>query len=351
MKKLLFIMLTVITLVSFTACSPANKNGNNADTSDDAVSAENSTADGAGEETSSNEETETNTPEVPAKEEITITHELGETALTTNPERVVVFDYGLLDALDYAGVDTIIGVPQSGTLPEHLSKFTSDTYGNAGSLKEADFEIINELKPDLILITGRMSDSYVQLSEIAPTIYLPMPSATYIASFEQNLNTLASIFTKQADSFTSEIANVKTLVSDIKEKVTAGNYSGLIIQANDGEISVFGYGSRYAILYDDLGFTLLDETIEESTHGQAASFEYVAEQNPDFLFVVDRSAAISSGDGQSGAAQLLDNELINGTDAAKNNRITYLNSTNWYTVSGGITSTLSMLQEVSDALE
>ena len=47
----------------------------------------------------------------PVSETITITHELGETPVTTNPERVVVFDLGILDALDNLGVN-VTGVVQ-----------------------------------------------------------------------------------------------------------------------------------------------------------------------------------------------------------------------------------------------
>ncbi len=351
MKKIKYVLLVMTLLVVFTGCK------SNKDNSGDEVpaAAENGGSSAEAETKESTAETENQaddaTAEQPASEEITITHDLGETKLTTNPQRVVVFDYGILDALDYAGVDTIIGVPQSGTLPEHLAKFSDGAYANAGSLKEADFEKINEIKPDLILITARMSESYTQLSEIAPTVYLPMPGATYLQSFEQNMNTLASIFTARGEKFMTEVENIRQTVAQIKEKVDAGGFSALMIQANDGDISVFGLGSRYAVLYNDLGFTVTDTGIEESTHGQAATFEYVAEQNPDYLFVVDRSAAIGSGEEQNGAAQLLDNDLINNMDAAKNDRIAYLDSTNWYTVSGGISSTISMLEEVKAALD
>ena len=48
-----------------------------------------------------------------------IEHDLGKTEVEINPENVVVFDYGILDSLDYMGVE-ITGVPQSSSMPEHL---------------------------------------------------------------------------------------------------------------------------------------------------------------------------------------------------------------------------------------
>lgn len=279
--------------------------------------------------------------------EITVSHELGETKLQTNPAKVVVLDLGLLDALDAAGVNSIAGVPKSGTLPVHLEKYTADAYVNAGSLKEADYETINQLKPDLILISSRMAGSYEELNAIAPTVYLPMPGATYFVTFESNINTLAKIFTNEADKLTGSVADIKKRIAGIKE--AAAGKSALLIQTNDNALNVFGLGSRYAVVYSDFGFTPTDKNIEASTHGQAASFEYIARQNPEYLFVVDRGAAIGAK-GAAGAKALLDNELINKISAAQNGKIFYLDSANWYTVSGGITSTQKMLGEIETAL-
>ena len=50
------------------------------------------------------------------------------------------------------GVD-VVGLPK-GSLPEYLSKYKEDKYSDLGGLKEPDFEAINELNPDLIIIPG-----------------------------------------------------------------------------------------------------------------------------------------------------------------------------------------------------
>src|SRR5699024_7719924 len=102
------------------------------------------------------------------KETITVKHELGETEVPKNPENVVVFDFGTLDTLDQLGID-VTGVPQA-TIPTYLEKYGSEDYENVGSLKEPDFEKIAEVDPGLIIISGRQSDLYDQLKDIAPTI-------------------------------------------------------------------------------------------------------------------------------------------------------------------------------------
>src|SRR5690625_8036220 len=40
---------------------------------------------------------------------VLVTHELGETEVKQNPENVIVFDFGMLDTLDYLGIDVEIG--------------------------------------------------------------------------------------------------------------------------------------------------------------------------------------------------------------------------------------------------
>ena len=84
---------------------------------------------------------------------IDVQHELGTTTVPINPKQVVVFDFGVLDSLDTLGID-VIGLPK-GTVPAYLSKYAADKYVNVGTLQEPDFEVINALKPDLIIISGR----------------------------------------------------------------------------------------------------------------------------------------------------------------------------------------------------
>ena len=100
----------------------------------------------------------------PVSETMTITHALGETQVTTNPQRVVVFDLGILDSLDTLGVN-VVGVVQK-SLPDYLSKYASEEYTNIGTLKEPDMEAIFALTPDLIIISGRQADYYEELNKI-----------------------------------------------------------------------------------------------------------------------------------------------------------------------------------------
>ena len=82
-------------------------------------------------------------------------------------------------------------------LKEYLSKYKEDKYSDLGGLKEPDFEAINELNPDLIIISGRQADMYDKFAEIATTVYLSVDGSDYLNDFSRNLDVLGKIFGKE----------------------------------------------------------------------------------------------------------------------------------------------------------
>ena len=276
-------------------------------------------------------------------EKIKITHQLGETEVPKNPSRVIVFDYGIADALNNLDVE-IIGLPKS-SLPSLLSKYEDSKYENVGSLKEPDMEKVYELKPELIIMSGRLESYYEELNKIAPTIYLGVDNTEYLGSFKKNRETLGQIFDKEKEVKT-QVAKVEEAVGKVNEK--AEGINALIALANDNAFSVYGEGSRFGIIHKEFGIEAVDKTIESSTHGQKASFEYILDKNPDYLFVIDRTAVTG---GNTSAKEMFDNEIIKKTDAYKNGNIVYLDAEVWYTISGGIESTQKMVDEVLEALK
>jgi len=161
------------------------------------------------------------------------------------------------------------------------------------------------------------------------------------------MNVLGKIFDKE-NEVKEELTTIKDAISKLNSKATEKNITGLIALANDGSFSVYGAESRFGIIHNNFGIIPVDKNIEASTHGQKASFEYVLEKNPDYLFVVDR-AAIAGG--TISAKELFDNELMKKTDAYKNGNIIYLNPSIWYTATGGFTSTMKMVEEIDSAIK
>lgn len=276
---------------------------------------------------------------------VVVEHELGETEVEKNPEKVVVFDFGSLDTLDELGID-VAGVAQK-TVPSYLEKYEGDEYENIGSLKEPDFEKIAEIDPDLIIISGRQSDLYDQLQELGPTVYLGVDTENYMDSFKENAETIGEIFDKE-DEVASTLDDIDGQVEEINELADESDQNGLIIMANDTDISAFGPGSRFGLVHDVFGVTPVDEGIESSTHGKNVSFEYVAEQDPDLLYVIDRNAAIGE---DAPAEDIVENELMEGTKAMENDNIVYLHPDNWYLSGGGLESFQLMLDDIKGSLD
>ena len=279
------------------------------------------------------------------EETLTIEHELGETVVPKNPEKVVVFDFGVLDTLDTFGVE-VTGLPKE-SIPAYLSKYEDDQYENVGSLKEPDFEKIDEIAPDLIIISGRQSALYEQLSEIAPTIYMAVDTENYMDSFKENVTLLSQIFGKE-DVAEEKLAEVEKSIEDLNEKAAANGGNALIVLANDGKVSAYGQGSRFGLIHDVFGVTPVDETIESSTHGQSISFEYIVEKDPDYLFVIDRGAVVG---GESSAKQVVENELVKMTKAYQNDHIIYLDPNYWYLSGGGLISVAEMVKQIEEAIQ
>ena len=279
-------------------------------------------------------------------ETITVKHELGETTFDKNPQKVVVFDFGILDSMDQLGIgDAVAGVPQE-SIPAYLEKYAdAEKYENVGTLKEADFEAIHAMEPDLIIISGRQSDMYPEFEKIAPTIKLAVDTTKYMESFEANMNTLGDIFGKE-DQVKEELAAVEKQIEDLKTSVT--DEKALIVLANEGKVSAYGAASRFGIIHDVFGVQQADEGIEASTHGQSISFEYILETNPDMMFVVDRNAAVGA---DASAKDSLENELVQKTNAYKNDNIIYLDPDFWYLSGGGLQSVSQMVTDIQSAFK
>ncbi|AZP91784.1 MULTISPECIES: siderophore ABC transporter substrate-binding protein [Enterococcus] len=262
-----------------------------------------------------------------------------------NPEKVVVFDNGSLDTLDALGVgDKVIGAATK-NLPAYLEKYQE--VESAGGIKEPDLEKINEMQPDLIIISGRQSDYQEQLSQIAPTLYLAMDAENPWKSMQENVTTLAKIFDKEKEA-EEKLTDLTKQIDEVKEKANALDQTALVTLVNEGQLSAYGSGSRFGLVHDLFGFKQADDRIEASTHGQSVSYEYVLEKNPGILFVIDRTQAIGGDTSNDNVAA---NELVAQTDAGKNDQVISLQSDVWYLSGGGLESMNLMIEDVKQALK
>lgn len=282
-----------------------------------------------------------------SSETVTITHVQGETIVPKNPQRVVVFDFSVLDTLDQLGVP-VVGVPSSTNVPTFLSQYSGAEYTNVGTLFEPDYEKVNELQPDLIIVALRSASLLPELSKIAPTIDLTVDSANLIPSYKAAMTNVGIIFDKEAE-VESRLATLDESIARVNELAATTGQTALIVMVSGGEVTAFGPGSRFGIIHDILGVTPISEDVETETHGDAISFEYILEKDPDILFVIDRDAA--TGESSEPAAQVMDNELMHSTKAWQNDKIVYLDPAAWYLANTGLGTMSTIVAEVEAALQ
>ncbi len=277
---------------------------------------------------------------------VTITHPQGETPVTKNPETVVVFDYSALDTLDQLGVP-VAALPKQ-SLPPFLEKYGDEAYENAGTLFEPDYELVNRLQPDLIIVGGRSAAVYEDLAKIAPTIDVTVDQTNVLESLKANITNLGIIFDKEAE-VAERLAAIEESIAQLQEAAAASEQNALIVMTSGGQVTAYGPGSRFGIIHDLFGVAPVVEDIEAATHGDAISFEFILEYDPDILFIIDRDSAI--GQGTEAAEVVMDNELIHQTKAWANDSLVYLDPATWYLANSGLGTFAAMVDEIRAAFE
>lgn len=264
----------------------------------------------------------------------------GPQSIETTPSKVAVFDIAAIDTLDALGIK-IDGVPNNLYLDSLKGKFTPAQ--QVGTLFEPDLEALNALAPELIIVGGRSSTQIDQTSRIAPSIDMTIWGDDLINQARQRIVDYGTIFgvNDKAQALVAEFdAKIK-----VAKDAANGKGNALIVMTNGPKISVYGPKSRFGWVHTTLAIPATDENIDAGDHGDAVSFEFIADIDPDWLIVVDRAAAIGSN--EQNAKATLDNELIRQTKAWKNGNVIYAPSANVYIAAGGARATMAVFDALA----
>ena len=237
----------------------------------------------------------------------------GDAVVPKNPERVAVYDWAALDTLTELGVN--VGATTAPVRVDYLQP-AFDKAATVGTLFEPDYEALHRYNPQLVITGGPGAEAYEQLAKNATTIDLTVDNGNIRTSGEQQMETLARIFGKEARA---------------------------------PELKAHGTQSRLASwIHGDIGLPPVDESLRNEGHGQPVSFEYIKEKNPDWIFIIDRTATI----GQEGpaAVEVLDNALVRGTNAWKRKQIIVMPAAN-YIVAGGARQLIQAAEQLKAAFE
>lgn len=277
----------------------------------------------------------------------TFSSKAGEISIPKELSRITVLDTNSLNTIQELGAsDKIVALPRGTPLPKALSHFSKDQYIDVGTAKEPNLEKIASSQPQLIIMSARMENLIDQIKGIAPTYFNQLDYNDRVNSFKQQTLNIAEMVGKKAEA-EQQLAILDQQIATLREKTK--DKTALVILVNNNKLSAYGVGSRFGLIHDLYGFSPADPAIKVGTHGMSVSHEFISEKNPDYLFVIDRNAAITDGDG--GAKKVLDNNLINQTNAAKNGNIVFLDSSTWYLMNESLGGMKAMVKEVSAAVE
>ncbi|WP_428399655.1 ABC transporter substrate-binding protein [Marinobacter salarius] len=258
---------------------------------------------------------------------------------------VISFNHGSLDTLDALGLgDHVVAVPKQ-SLPGYLSKYASDNYPDAGGLKSPDLELIGNLKPDLMLITGRQGDLLDEVAAGIEVVNVGLPEGEFAEGVNTRVLELAARFdaTGRAEKALDELWHY----AETQKQTIEGSPQVLVITHNDGK-----YGLRQEpVVAGVLGLTSpeVPEGTETFTRGTRTftplTPEVIATMAPDAVLVVDRSASI----GQPGLEKTA---LVDQLEAAGMEQpdVTILSPGLWYLSGGGLQSIRLQIEEVIQSL-
>lgn len=266
----------------------------------------------------------------------------GPVPIKANPAKIAVFDIAAIDTLDSLGIK-IAGLPSNLYLPElaHLK----DGSAIVGDIFEPNLEALSELAPDLIIVGGRSSTQIEAAAQVAPTIDMTMDGDDLLQQAKTRLTTYGALFGKQTEAET-ETKALDAVVEKAKAAV-AGKGKALIVMTNGPKVTAYGPGSRFGWVHSALDLPAAVPDVEAATHGEAVSFEFIRNANPDWLLVLDRAAAIGSED--QNAKATLDNELVAETAAWKKDQVIYLPAGDFYIAAGGVKAMSRVFTAITDA--
>ncbi len=281
-------------------------------------------------------------------------HSEGVLTLPSPPQKIVSFELGVLDTLTALDIP-VAGVPKSqyeGALAQHKETRV------VGTLFEPDYDVLKEIKPDLIIAGGRSQKAVPELSKLAPTIGFKSDPNSFLADFHETNLALAKAFGREEQA-KAALAQIDGTLKALQE-VNKGK-TGAFLFTIRGNVIPHVPGDRFGYAYELTGLNsvlpakdpnapVVPRPEPGSPEAKAAAEERartvakLAAAEPDWLLVLDRGA-INGGE-HTAKATLEQHPELSKTKAFQDGRVVYLDPNGWYVIGGG----LNNLRQISEDL-
>ena len=282
----------------------------------------------------------------------TVTFKNGKTEIAINkqPQKVVVFDLSVLETFQELGIP-VAGVPNA--LPKHLSSYDKPEILKLGGITKPNIEAIAEMKPDLIIGSGRISTKMDSLQAIAPTITINIDNENYWASFEENVLNIAKLYGKE-DLASKKLKELKSKLDKSVKTIAKNNDKVVTVLHVNGKFVPHGPKDRFGFVHDLLGAKpayvkpITKEDNAPKDKKNAAPSPSLKEINPDVIFIIDRTTAIS---GETIDLETIYTDDLKSTNAFKNNKVYLLPGTMWYLTGSGLISVENKILDLGNKLK
>lgn len=305
---------------------------------------------------------ETNEPVNEASEALTveITDAHGTVTVPVNPKNVVSLDNRTFETLANWGIE-LVAVPKA-VMPAESPYVSDDSVQDIGNHREPNLEIIAAVDPELVIVGQRFTTFYEDIKKLVPNAVVieldfdvsenaDTPGENLINGFKNTTLSLGQIFDKNEEA--------KQLVAEFDQAIEEAKaaYNGtdkvmsVIVSAGNIGFSAPRSGRVWGPLYDIFGWVpALEVGGATSDHqGDDVSVEAIAQSNPDWIFVLDRDASISSATDSVPAQDVIDHSpALQNTTAVSKGQIVYAPNDTY--INESIETFLEIFKSISEAL-
>ena len=287
-------------------------------------------------------------------QDIRFNHAQGEITLDSAPQRIAVFDLPSLDIINALGKsDLVVAVPRPAdgpaNFPDHLALYDDARFAPAGTLFEPDAEALQAIGPDLIILGGRSRTAFEAMGEIAPTIDMTIQGDDRAADVIADTERLGSLLGAE-DAAATRIEAFRQTIAETREAGAEAG-TGLVLFGAGQGFSVQAPGARFGTVYELVGIEPVVSPVEPDTsprpepgspeaeaarQRQNEALEAALAANPDWIFTLDRNAAVGNSDAEPLTDRLAADPRVTATNAWQSGQVVALDARNWYILNGGI---------------
>lgn len=285
-----------------------------------------------------NESAETNGSEETAEPEATtveITDAHGTVTVPINPKNVVALDNRTYETLSDWGIE-LAAAPKA-VMPADSPYVADESVQDIGNHREPNLEIIAAVDPELVIVGQRFGNYYEDIKKLVPNAVVidlnidtseeaATPGANLVNGLKDATTTLGKIFDKNEEA--------EKLVADFDQVIEKAKsaYNGtdtvmsVIVSGGNIGFAAPNTGRVWGPMYEIFGWVPALEVDNTTTdhQGDEISVEAIAQSNPDWIFVLDRDAAVSSEEAATPAADVIDNSpALQKTTAITEGKIVY----------------------------